>query len=298
MDPNTHQQIKEILSNHNHIGIAIADANNIDYLAAGLGLYLSLKQIGKSAVVATPSNIPVSTMGLIGSEYIKRTLGGEGGDLTVSFPYQEGEIEKVSYTLDNGYLNIVVKASNKGLSFQEKEVLFKRMGKPLNAIFFIGVTRLPDLGNFYNQEMVKDAVIVNIDNKATNQQYGDIVAVSPSASSVSEQIADLLTLMDNTINIDSNIAQNLLSGIVHATNDFTNPNTSHLAFEMAGILMRKGAKRRAKHLANDQEVNNTFIPSQVENTVQSSHEEQKKEITEAPADWLAPKVYKGSTTVK
>jgi len=51
-------------------------------------------------------------------------LGGQGGDLIVSFPYKEGEIDKVSYTLENELLNIVVKEGPLGLNFSQKDVKF------------------------------------------------------------------------------------------------------------------------------------------------------------------------------
>ena len=96
---------------------------SLDEMAAGLGMYLVLKQMGKNISIACPTDPIVAVSSLVGIDQVQKSLGGEGGDLTVSFPYQEGEIEKVSYTLDNGQLNIVVKAGEKGLSFQQKDVL-------------------------------------------------------------------------------------------------------------------------------------------------------------------------------
>ncbi|MGH7246203.1 MAG: hypothetical protein ACREGI_04705, partial [Candidatus Levyibacteriota bacterium] len=90
---------------------------------------------------------------------------------------------------------------------------------------------------------------VNIDNKADNQGFGDIAVVSTKFSSVSEQIADFLTLLEPQIELDVDTSQNLLNGISFATNDFQSPVTSYLAFEMSGILMKKGAQR-AKALYN------------------------------------------------
>jgi nanoRNase/pAp phosphatase (c-di-AMP/oligoRNAs hydrolase) len=286
MDMPIPQKIKELLSQNQRIGVVVGDSSNVDHVAAALGFYLSLKQLGKHAIIASPTTLQISTP-LIGMEQIKDRLATENGDLTVSFPYKEGEIEKVSYTLDNGYLNIVVKAADKGLSFQDQEVLFRKSGKPFHILFFIGIPKRSDIDKIYDAESIKDAVIVNIDNKEENEKYGDLVIVSPTASSVSEQVADLLTLLDGSLSIDEPIAQNLLSGIIHATEDFTSADTSHLAFEMAGILMRKGAKRnKLPHTAKQIKSENTFIPPRV----------QKSE--KAPADWLAPKVYKGSTAVE
>ena len=58
---------------------------------------------------------------------------------------------------------------------------------------------------------------------------------------MSEQVADLLLSLG--YDFDADTAQNLLNGISAATNNFQSPATSYLAFEIAAILLRKGAKR-------------------------------------------------------
>ena len=95
-------------------------------MGAALSLYLALKTTGKNVTVATPSSPLVEVSSLVGIDEVKTSLGGEGGDLVVSFPYKEGEIEKVSYTRDDNFLNIVVKAGENGLNFKETDVKFTR----------------------------------------------------------------------------------------------------------------------------------------------------------------------------
>lgn len=248
MDNQTLQKIKDLLAKYQNISIVVAANPSIDQMGAGLGLYLVLQQAGKNVNVVCPTPPTVEISSLVGINKLQTALNSNNtinqtGDLIVSFPYQEGEIEKVSYTLDSGQLNIVVKAGAKGLSFSDKDVSFKRSALAAPAIavplliFAIGVSRLADLGN------TSGASIINIDNKTTNENYGEVIVVAPKFSSVSEQVADFLTLMEPQINIDADAAQNMLSGIAFATNDFTTAKTSYLAFEMAGILMRKGAVR-------------------------------------------------------
>ncbi|MGH7245996.1 MAG: hypothetical protein ACREGI_03615, partial [Candidatus Levyibacteriota bacterium] len=127
MDNQTFQRLKEILSKHQAVGVVVKPNPTIDEMGAALGLFLSLKQMGKQAVIACPTDPTVDISSLVGINKVQKSLGGStGGDLTVTFPYKEGEIEKVSYTLDNGKLNIVVKVGAQGLSFQEKDVQFNR----------------------------------------------------------------------------------------------------------------------------------------------------------------------------
>lgn len=289
MEEKTLQKLKELITNNETIAIAVGKNPNIDEMGAALALYLSFLSSNKSVTVACPAEPLVEVSSLVGIDKVKTSFATNGADLVVSFPYKEGEIEKVSYTLEDGYLNIIVKAGSAGLSFSEKEVSYKRGGGANFAglLFVVGTPRLSDLGNLFNPEMLKDATVVNIDNKTDNQGFGDLVLVSPRFSSVCEQVANLINFLGLPLDIDS--AQNLLSGIEFATDNFQKPTTSFLAFEMAGLLLKKGAVRKQKQ---------TKPLPQVQPQVQEEDFGQDRQSQEEPpSDWLAPKVYKGSTLV-
>lgn len=235
------QTIKDLILKNENIGIAVGKNPNLDEMAAALALYLALKQSNKNIVIACPTQPIVEISSLVGIDKVQTNLGSGGGDLVVSFPYKEGEIDKVSYTLENGYLNIIVKAGENGLSFSEKEISYQRGGNLPTLLFIVGTPTLSSLGSLFDPEALRNTTVVNIDNKQDNQGFGDVVIVSPKFSSVSEQITNLLNFLGFNIDIDT--AQNLLSGITFATNNFQDAKTSLAAFEMAAILMKKGAIR-------------------------------------------------------
>jgi nanoRNase/pAp phosphatase (c-di-AMP/oligoRNAs hydrolase) len=291
MDNTTFKQISEAIQKNKTIGIVTVKNPSLDEMGAGLALYLSLIQIGKSVTIATPENPLVEVSSLVGIDKVKTALEGESGDLTVSFPYQEGEIEKVSYTLENGLLNIVVKAGEKGLSFEEKEVSFTRSQDVPSLLFTIGVPKLSDLGKLFNIADLKDTMIINIDNKAENQGFGDIVMVNPLLSSISEQVANLILSLNLKFDID--IAQNLMYGISQATDNFQDVKTSALAFEMISVLIKNGAIRVGNNKIQSSPVNTEqFFPKPIRK-IEDVEEELRNE--NPPEDWLAPKIYKGST---
>jgi Exopolyphosphatase-related proteins len=241
MDNLTFDKIKEALSKYNNLAVAVPIDPTVDEMGAALGLYLSLKDMGKAVSIATPNTPLVEVSALVGIDEVRTTLGEASGDLVVSFPYREGEIEKVSYTRDDNFLNIVVKAGEKGLNFTEQEVRFSRGSKAPELLFIVGAARVSDLGKLFDPAVLKDTVVVNIDNKPDNQGYGDIVMVSNRFSSISEAVVNLILTVGAKLDLD--IAENLMLGIATATNNFQDPKTSSLAFEMAGVLMRNGALR-------------------------------------------------------
>lgn len=331
MDNQSLQKLQSLLEQNDKIGIAVGKNPSVDSMGAALALYLSLQAINKQVAIAAATEPLVEVSSLVGINKVKTSLDGTGGDLVVSFPYKEGEIEKVSYTLEQGFLNIIVKAGELGLSFNEKDINFKRGGGTVPLLFIIGTPTLSDLGQLFDSEALKNTTIVNIDNKQNNQGFGEMVLISPDFSSVSEQVTGILTSLNLPLDVDT--AQNLLSGIAQATNNFQSPKTSYLAFEMAALLMKKGAKRpqiqgqqprgqffsgagqqqrqdrqrqgqRPMQQQPQQQVQQVQQkderPVNTEPTPQPERQaemQQQEQSTEAPPDWLTPKVYRGSTSV-
>lgn len=298
------EKIKELLAKNETIGIAVGKNPGVDEMGGALSLYLTLTGVGKKVTVASPTEPIVEVSSLVGVDKVKKGFdGGVSGDLTVSFP-DRGDIEKISYTREDGFLNIICKAAEQGLSFNEKEVKFRRSGGAPGLVFVVGTSRLSDLGSVFDPEALKDSKVVNIDYKPENQGFGDILLLGKNASSASELVASFISSLDLKIDVD--IASNLLSGIISATNNFQNPQTSPLAFEMAAALMKKGGVRQTKRKQSVIEKDSFFAPRPQFQTPSFSKtaigtEEKKKEIKldedNPPDDWLAPKIYKGSTSI-
>jgi len=306
------EQINNYIEKASKIGIAVGKNPSIDDLAAALSLYLSLEKQGKNVSIASATEPLVEHSIIFGIDKVKSSFDEWAGDLTVSFPYHEGEIEKISYTLEDGFLNIIVKGSEQGLSFSEKDVVFKRSNGNPDLLFVIGTPRLSDLEKIFDPYVFKDTVVVNIDNKVDNQGFGDIVLASPTFSSVSEKVSDLMLSLN--FPMDADIAQNLLLGIEDATFSFQSPKTSSLAFEMAANLMKKGAKRKSTEQMNRVETmfeKDSPIPDlkRVSSFEELEQEEKRSKKVQPdpdkrpskkknpPMDWLTPKIYKGSTNI-
>lgn len=316
------QRLREIFEKDGAFAIIAGESYEIDEMGAALSLYLALTSHGKDVSIASSKQPLVEVSNLVGIDRVKSSYESKNGDLVVSFPYQADEIGKVSYTLESGFLNIIVKPKENALSFGEKDVLFKRSGEVPSVLITVGVKRLSELSSLFSIEALKDTTIVNIDKPGNNEGFGDIVIMGQGASSVSEQVANILITLAYPIDVD--IAQNLMSGIIASTQDFQSSQTSSLAFEMAGILLRNGAVRESLRAAPSRSqmfappkkvqpymnpLDNVQAPSvsslgQAPKTVRSVPpqairefpREQKKD--EAPPDWLGPKIFKGSTNVE
>lgn len=295
------ERIKDLLAKNENIGIAIGKNPGIDEMAAALALHLAFSEAGREITVVCPTEPIVEVASLVGIDKVKKSFaGGANGDLTVTFPYKEGEIEKISYTLEEGKLNILVKAGEDGLTFNEKDIEYKREGAAPGLVFVVGTPRISDLGTAFDMETLKDSKVINIDYKPENQGFGDIPLLGKNASSVSELMANFIISLDLKMDVD--VASNLLTGIIAATDNFQSATTSPLAFETAALLLKKGAVRKTKDgLMPEAEKDAFFSPRfQVkaeEKKAAFAKEEVKVDENNPPDDWLAPKIYKGSTSV-
>lgn len=306
------EKIKDLIAKNENIGIAVGRNPGVDEMAAALALYLAFLETSKKVTIVCPTDPIVKVSSLVGIDKLKKSFeGGADGDLTVTFPYKEGEIEKISYTLEEGKLNILVKAGENGLSFNERDVEYKREGAAPGLVFVVGTPRISDLGTAFEVETLKDSKVINIDYKPENQGFGDIPLLGSSASSVSELMANFVSSLGLKMDVD--ITSNLLTGIIDATNNFQSATTSPLAFETAALLMKKGAVRQSTDSKKEIIEDSFFAPkSDLPSTKSQSQfpsfsktvigtEEKKPEVKldedNPPDDWLSPKIYKGSTSV-
>ncbi|MBI2613818.1 MAG: hypothetical protein HYW62_03520 [Candidatus Levybacteria bacterium] len=327
------EKVKDFLAKNENVGIAVGKNPGTDEMAAALSLQLALSEAGKKVTVICPTEPIVEVSSLVGINKVQKSFdGGSMGDLTVSFPYKEGEIEKISYTLEEGELNILVKAGENGLSFNEKEVEFRRDGAAPGLVFVVGTPRLSDLGTAFDMETLKDSKVINIDYKPENQGFGDMPLLGRNASSVCELVASLISSLG--FNIDRDIASNLMAGIIAATDNFQLPTTSPLAFETIATLLKKGAVREVKDLKRDVVKDSFFEPksqptipslskastfanaasfagvaTKAESAYKAVGTGEKKaafakegfgpprDENNPPDDWLAPKIYKGATNI-
>lgn len=88
---------------------------------------------------------------------------------------------------------------------------------------------------------VKGDKIIKIDHHPNDDQYGNLIWVDTSASSVSEMIYELFETWNNLkgIKMTTEAARSLFVGIVGDTGRFRYPNTTERTFQYASELMKQ-----------------------------------------------------------
>jgi nanoRNase/pAp phosphatase (c-di-AMP/oligoRNAs hydrolase) len=291
-------QIQSAFTSAQTIFIVLPQNANFDKVSAGLGLYLSLLKANKMVSIASPTRMTVRFSSLVGVNKIKNRFQGSKKDLIVSFDYVEEAIEKVSYNIENGKFNLVIKPKPGYPPLESEKVKYSYSGGSADLILTVGVRALEDLGNLFkeNKDLFKESQIINIDSSAKNQQYGQINLVDPATASISEQVVELIGQL--RLPTDGDISSNLLLGIEQATNQFNSVKVSPATFEAAAFCLKMGARRRiGKPLeAKPRKTGPPLRPMPAKISAQKIPSKAEEEKEEKPSpDWLQPKIYKGNT---
>lgn len=279
-------QLQDSLKTAQDILLALPSESNFDRVAAGLAFYLALKKTKKesrlpagrvSIFCAKPMTVEFSS--LIGVNQVGQKP--QGKNLTISFDYIEGAIEKVSYNIENNKFNLLIQPKKGSPSLSTENIRYHYSGEQPNLIFTLGARGLPDLGEIYfqNKKLFEQTPIVNLDISSQNQRFGKINLVDSQASCFSELV--VLMLSDLNLAVDGDVASNLLTGLQMATANFSLAKASASAFEAAAFCLRAGAKQPRPRTPLES------MPAQIS---------AKKPPAPSP-DWLEPKIYKGNTLI-
>lgn len=242
-------ELKNLLPNARNIIVAVPAGVDLDKLAAGLSLFLTLEASGKGVSIVCDDNILVSQSHLFGVDHVQKNLPStQGGNLTLtleSVAASDGTVpalEKLDWYAEGGNLNLVFHVLT-GQTFQPARIIPRYQGSGFDLIFTVGAANLNALGNVYlqNQGAFSGTHIVNIDTQPSNTSFGQTNVVDNQASSVSEIVLNLIS--DLGFNLDADTGSNLLAGIFDATNNLSNSKVTADTYMAVAQCLRVGGKK-------------------------------------------------------
>lgn len=109
----------------------------------------------------------------------------------------------------------------------------------LRIIVDAGASYMTNFHIKYENFFKSSVPIINIDHHASNDHFGAVNIVDPSAASTTVMIYRLFSFLN--VQIDTDIATCLLAGIYGDTGGFMHSNTDKEVYHLAADLMAKGA---------------------------------------------------------
>jgi nanoRNase/pAp phosphatase (c-di-AMP/oligoRNAs hydrolase) len=236
------EQLKEQIAKSNNILICVGRNSDGDSLGAALALYSFLKKIDKRVNIISPNMLLEKYSFMPYVDMIAHKVQGVR-DYIFSLDIDKKNLHQLRYEVEEKKLKIFITAESGEIEKDNLSLESSRFNYDL--IFIIGATDLESLGNVYdeNPELFYEIPVVNIDHKPSNEHFGKINLVELSASSTAEVMFNLLTGIDES-RIDEEIATNLLTGIISATESFQNKKTTPKVFLAAASLVSKGANKQ------------------------------------------------------
>jgi len=294
IDSSQTSQLQSALATAQNIFIALPGKPRFDQVAAGLGLYLSLIKAKKTVEIGCPTEMTVEFSSLVGVDKIRDSFQGGKESLIISFDYIEDAIEKVSYNIEGGKFNLVVKPKSGHPPLNSEKVNYTYSGGKMDLIFTLGVKSLSQLGKVYqaNREIFEESQVVNLDNDSRNQRFGQVNLVNPEAASLSEEMTNFLVQL--RLPADEDIGSNLFQGIERQTRQFAAPRVNSNTFEAAAFCLKIGARRETGRMPFKKTPSLKPMPPDIsakKSPLEPEEEEQPK------PDWFEPKIYKGEGKV-
>jgi nanoRNase/pAp phosphatase (c-di-AMP/oligoRNAs hydrolase) len=236
---NSTEEFNKTINKSENILIFLPPSASDDATASSLAFYYFLKKLNKKTTFFHSHSFPEKLSFLPFPEKTTRTLAGSR-DFKIIFQTEKNKIIDVqTQEKDNQY---IIKVTPEKGSVNPKDFSFIPADFKFDLLFIPETPSLEELGELYHQntDLFFEVPKINIDHHSSNDQYGQVNLIQTTASSISEILAEII-LENHPKQIDKNIAQALLAGIISATESFQKPTTSPKAMAIAAELMKHQA---------------------------------------------------------
>lgn len=289
-EPNSLAQVSDRVRNSSNILIALSKDPNIDELTAALSLAMIFDKFGKHATAIFSGAMP-NIISFLQPEKTFETNTNSLQDFIIAL--DKDKADHIRYKIDGDFVKVFITPYK--TTINEKDLEFSHGDFNVDLVIALNVKSEEELDSALVEygRIMHDASSINI-SPAAPGNFGDIEWGDPMASSVSEMVYRLaVDLQDpNSPLIDENIATTILTGVISATNRFSNERTTADTLSVASNLLASGANQQliAKNIPVD------ILTAQTESSTASSSasSEAKTTSVEASAE-PAPKTVEESS---
>ena len=234
-----HAEVASKIAASKNVLIALSSDPSVDEMAAAIGLSLFLDKIGKRATAIYSGSTP-NALEFLKPEDTFEPTADTLQDFVIAL--NKDKADHLRYKLDGDYVKIYITPYKTRLA--ESDLEFSYGDFNVDLVLALDVANGIDLDSALREHgrIMHDAVIINITTGKPGK-FGEIEWSDKSASSVSEMIANLLYEIKDA-KIEKEEATAFLTGIVAATNRFSNATTTPETMQLASKLMESGANQQ------------------------------------------------------
>ena len=235
--------------------IALSSDPSVDELAAAIGLSIYLDKLGKRATAIYSGATP-NALEFLNPEETFESTADTLQDFVIALSKEKAD--HLRYKLDGDYVKIYITPYRHRIS--EDDLDFSYGDYNVDLVLALDVANGADLDSALREHgrIMHDASIVNI-TAGNPGKFGEIEWSDKSASSVSEMIARLIYSFNTDVELGKEEATAFLTGIVAATDRFSNATTTPETMKLSSRLMESGANQQliSKNITAD--INNEMF---------------------------------------
>jgi hypothetical protein len=242
-DSNTpKQQIVEKIKNVSNVLVTVGKNPSVDELSAAIGLTLMLNKLDKHATAVFSGEIPPAITFLEPEKTLENTVDSLR-DFIIALDKEKAD--RLRYRVEDEVVRIFITPYRTKIS--EDDLEFTHGDFNVELVLALGVEKQDELDEAIaaHGKILHDATVATLSARDQKSDLGSIDWCDDSASSLCEMLVSMSeSLKGDTPIIDEQIATAYLTGIVSATNRFSNDYTSPKAMTMAAQLMAAGANQQ------------------------------------------------------
>lgn len=241
-DVKTKQQIVEKIKSSTNILVTVSNSPSVDALSAALGLTVMLNKLGKHATAIFSGAIPPAITFLDPEKTFEVTTDSLR-DFIIALDKEKAD--HLRYKVDGDVVKIFVTPYRTTITSDDLE--FSQGDYNVELVLALGVDNQEHLDGALEAHgrILHDATVATVSAGDQVSQLGSLDWHDDQASSLSEMLVSLGdALKSDKPLLDQQTATALLTGIVAATDRFSNTRTSSKAMTVAAQLMAAGADQQ------------------------------------------------------
>lgn len=234
------QQISERIKEVSNILVTVSKNPTVDELSAALGLTLMLNKMDKHATAVFSGSIPPAIEFLEPDKTLENNVDSLR-DFIIAIDKEKAD--RLRYKVEGELVRIFITPYRTNISQEDLE--FTHGDFNVELVIALGVENQDVLDEAIaaHGKILHDATVVTINAQNKTSSLGSIDWRDEKASSLCEMLVAIGESLKSGL-LDEQIATALLTGVVAATDRFSNSQTSSKAMTIAAQLMAAGANQQ------------------------------------------------------
>ena len=232
-------KVADKIQHATNILIALSKDPNVDEISAAIALAFVLDQQKKHVTAIYSGQTPNALEFLRPEETFQKDISGLQ-DFIIAL--NKSKADHLIYQVEGDYVKILITPYKGQIKKEDLEYSYSDYNVDLVIVFNVNSGSEIDSALSEYGRIMHDAMAINITSSVPGR-FADLEWSDPSKSSVCEMVYDLLSELeiDNT---PQEVATALLTGILSATERFSNNRTKSTTMAVASKLMEAGADQQ------------------------------------------------------